>query len=119
MKSIKVYVQLVFVTLLLFSCSTVKMPSYVDGVILVTAHRATHDSAPENSLTAIRHSIRDKIDIVEIDVKRTQDNQLVLMHDRTVDRTTTGSGEVEELVCGEVNVCYLLCDGMNNMEISA
>jgi len=116
MKSIKVYVQLVFVTLFLFSCSTVKMPSYVDGAILVTAHRATHDSAPENSLTAIRHSIRDKIDIVEIDVKRTRDNQLVLMHDRTVDRTTTGSGEVEEMDWAELKELYLLHDGKPTKE---
>src|SRR5690625_161134 len=116
MKSIKVYVQLVFLIRFLFSCSTVKMPCYVERAILVTAHRDTHDSAPENSLTAIRHSIRDKIDIVEIDVKRTRDNQLVLMHDRTVDRTTTGSGEVEEMDWAELKEFYLLHDGKPTKE---
>lgn len=118
MKTMKFYLFFpVLVFLFATGCgTTVKMPEYADGAILVAAHRATHDSAPENSLTAIRHSIRDKIDIVEIDVKRTKDNQLILMHDRTVDRTTTGSGEVEEMYWEELKELYLLHDGIPTKE---
>lgn len=116
MKSIKISLQFALMTVLFLGCSTVKMPPFVDGAILVTAHRATHDTAPENSLMAIRHSIRDKIDIVEIDVRRTKDNQLVLMHDRTVDRTTTGSGEVEEMNWADLKELSLLHDGQPTKE---
>ena len=47
----------------------------------------------ENSVAAIDSAIRMKVDIVEIDVSKTKDGQLVLMHDATVDRTTDGKGQ--------------------------
>lgn len=62
--------------------------------ILVAAHRAQHTKYPENSLAAIKHSIDSGIDIIEIDVRQTKDGKLVLMHDGTIDRTTSGSGEL-------------------------
>jgi len=62
--------------------------------ILVAAHRADWRVGPENSLTAIRSAIAKHIPIVEIDLQRTSDGELVLMHDTTVDRTTNGTGAV-------------------------
>lgn len=63
-------------------------------LVLVAAHRAQHTKYPENSLAAINHSIESGIDIIEIDVRETLDGQLVLMHDETIDRTTTGTGKL-------------------------
>lgn len=105
---------LFFVTLLflLYGCKApVTVPSYSDGNVMVAAHRAFHQTVPENSLAAIRESIKAGIDIAEIDVRRTADDSLVLLHDGTIDRTTTGSGEIETLYWNEVKDLFLLHDG--------
>jgi glycerophosphoryl diester phosphodiesterase len=70
--------------------------------ILVVAHRALHTQYPENSLAAVRHAIESGLDMIEIDVRRTKDGVLVLMHDEKVERTTDGSGRISELTYAEV-----------------
>jgi len=65
-----------------------------DSYIMVAAHRGDWSHAPENSLAAIENAIELGVDIVEIDVRMTKDKVLVLMHDRTIDRTTTGKGKL-------------------------
>jgi glycerophosphoryl diester phosphodiesterase len=64
------------------------------NAVLVAAHRADWRQYPENSLEAIRSAINMGVDMVEIDVQRTSDGVLVLMHDLTVDRATNGKGLV-------------------------
>ncbi|MCK9487176.1 MAG: glycerophosphodiester phosphodiesterase [Dehalococcoidia bacterium] len=54
----------------------------------IVSHRAHGGSYPENTLAGIEASIRDGARAVEIDVRRTQDGALVLMHDETLARTT-------------------------------
>ena len=71
-----------------------KYPSH-EG-IMVIAHRGDWRNAPENSLQAIQNCIDMGVDMVEIDVRMTKDSVLVLMHDETLDRTTTGIGEVSQ-----------------------
>ncbi len=68
-----------------------------DKYIMVAAHRGDWRYAPENSLPAMENCIKMGVDILEIDVRKTKDGHLVLMHDKTVDRTTTGIGKVENL----------------------
>lgn len=84
--------------------------------VMVVAHRACHAPAPsrgltnalpENSLSALKRCIALGVDMVEIDVRRTQDGALVVMHDAKVDRTTNGSGKVAELTLGEVQALRL------------
>ena len=65
--------------------------------VIVVAHRGDWRNAPENSLQAIQNCIAMGVDMVEIDVRKTKDDVLVLMHDETIDRTTTGTGKVSEL----------------------
>ena len=55
--------------------------------VLVVAHRGNWRSAPENSVAAIDSAIQMGVDIVEIDIHKTKDGQLILMHDDRVDRT--------------------------------
>lgn len=109
---------LAFVTLTFVSgCAPkVSVPKYTDDVIMITAHRGMAAGVPENSLAAIRQSIRDGVEIIEIDVRRTKDNQLIIMHDQTVDRTTTGSGMVEEMTWEEMKDFRLLHDGVPTKE---
>lgn len=64
--------------------------------VLVVAHRGDWRNSPENSLAAIENAIKMGVDIVELDVAKTKDGQLVLMHDNKIDRTTTGKGNVSD-----------------------
>ncbi|MFT6868314.1 MAG: glycerophosphoryl diester phosphodiesterase [Cyclobacteriaceae bacterium] len=63
---------------------------------IVVSHRGDWRNAPENSIQAIRNCIEMGVDIVEVDVQMTKDSILVLMHDLTLDRTTTGKGYVSD-----------------------
>ena len=58
-----------------------------DSDIMVVSHRADWRNAPENSLQGIQNCIDMGVDMVEIDLKKTKDGHLVLIHDRTVDRS--------------------------------
>ena len=49
--------------------------------VLVVAHRGNWRSAPENSVAAIDSAIQMGVDIVEIDIHKTKDGQLILMQD--------------------------------------
>ncbi len=65
--------------------------------IAVIGHRGGRALAPENTLAAVKKAIQLGADYVEIDVRATKDGHLVIMHDRTVDRTTNGKGAVKNL----------------------
>lgn len=68
----------------------------------VIAHRGGGGLAPENTLAAFRNALRLGADYIEIDVRTTRDGQFVLMHDRSVDRTTDGRGAVKDLAFDEI-----------------
>ena len=54
----------------------------------VVAHRGSSGAAPENTLAAVRLAIAQRSDVVENDIQRTSDGELVIMHDTTLARTT-------------------------------
>ena len=62
---------------------------------LLAAHRGGAALWPENSLTAFRHAIALGVDLVELDVRLSADGEVVVIHDGTLTRTTTGSGPVD------------------------
>ncbi|MFY0407161.1 glycerophosphodiester phosphodiesterase [Solicola sp. PLA-1-18] len=64
-----------------------------DADPLLVAHRGFSAAAPENTLPAVRRAVQAKADFVEIDVQRTKDRKLVLLHDADLRRTT----DVEEV----------------------
>ncbi len=61
------------------------------------AHRGASGYAPENTIAAFDLAVDMKADYIEIDVQRSKDGELVLIHDTTVNRTTNGTGRVGEL----------------------
>jgi len=81
------------------------------STVLVAAHRAAHLEHPENSLDAIRKAIELGVDIIEIDVKVSKDGVPFLMHDRTMNRTTTGKGDPEEFTWEELQQFYIVDKG--------
>ena len=68
------------------------------------AHRGYSAVAPENTLPALAAAVLAGATFVEFDVRTTADGVPVVIHDRTVDRTTDGSGKVWELTLDEVAV---------------
>lgn len=73
-------------------------PKYVT----VVAHRGDWRNHPENSLPAFQSCIEMGVDMIEIDLQRTKDGELILMHDRTVDRCTNGKGKISEMTYDEI-----------------
>ena len=69
---------------------------------LVIAHRGGRALAPENTLAAFRNAAGLGVDVLEYDVHITADGHLVVIHDDTVDRTTNGSGKVNEMTLDEI-----------------
>ena len=65
-------------------------------------HRGARFEAPENTLAGFRHAIELGLSAVEFDVRVTRDNELVVIHDATVDRTTDGTGEVSSFSLAEL-----------------
>ncbi len=65
--------------------------------ILRIGHRGACGYRPENTLVSIEHAINLRCHFTEIDVRRTADGMLVLLHDERVDRTTDGQGSIAEL----------------------
>jgi glycerophosphoryl diester phosphodiesterase len=90
-----------------------------DGGVFVVAHRGCHnpspldrlDSAPENSLMALDHCVALGVDMMELDVRRTKDGVLVILHDDSVDRTTNGSGKVNDLTFAQLKRLRLRKNG--------
>ncbi len=76
--------------------------------VFVAMHRGDWRNFPENSEGAIRSSIALGADIVELDVQMTKDGRFVLNHDRSLDRTTTGSGKVCDRTLAEIKTLKML-----------
>lgn len=70
--------------------------------VMVVAHRTDWRNGGENTLAGIESAIKRGVDIIEIDLKKTKDGHLVLMHDCTVDRTTNGKGKVSDFTLSEL-----------------
>jgi glycerophosphoryl diester phosphodiesterase len=77
--------------------------------MLRIGHRGARAYAPENTLTSFKKAIEIGVDAVELDVRKTKDKQLVVIHDADVKRTTNGEGLVSELTLKEIK--NLLTEG--------
>ena len=82
------------------------LPAFFDclresGRTIVAAHRGGPSAGfPENAVLTFENTLRQVPAVLELDIARTRDGVLVLMHDETVDRTTTGTGRVGDLTLG-------------------
>ena len=67
---------------------------HLPGALMVIAHRGSSGTAPENTIVAFRRAVEAGADWLELDVRRTADDELAVFHDRTLDRTTDGRGSI-------------------------
>ena len=70
--------------------------------MLRVGHRGARAYAPENTLASFKKALEIGVDAIELDVRKTKDNQLVVIHDADVKRTTDGEGLVSELTLAQV-----------------
>ncbi len=75
--------------------------------ILVIGHRGSPYEAPENSLEGFELAYRYGADGVEFDVQYTSDGRNVVMHDGTLDRTTSCTGRVRDFTAEQLRACTL------------
>jgi glycerophosphoryl diester phosphodiesterase len=75
--------------------------------VMVVAHRGDWRNAPENSLLAFKNAAAMGVDVVELDLNKTKDGVIVIMHDQTIDRTTTGKGNVSDYTLAELKTFFL------------
>jgi glycerophosphoryl diester phosphodiesterase len=69
---------------------------------LVIAHRGDSAHRPENTLASFASALEVGATIVELDVQLTADGEVIVIHDATLDRTTSGRGDVRELSLAQV-----------------
>lgn len=69
---------------------------------LIIAHRGDVANAPENTISAFKKALDGGADGIELDVRLTRDQKLVVFHDRCLDRTSNGSGPVNHRSLDEV-----------------
>lgn len=70
--------------------------------VLNIAHQGGEVEAPSNTLFAFKTAIDKGADVLELDVHATQDRELVVLHDATVDRTTNGEGRVDAMTLEQI-----------------
>ena len=70
--------------------------------VLIAAHRGGAALNPENSLAAFRHAITLGADVLEFDLHLTRDGGVIVLHDATLDRTTTAAGAARNLALADL-----------------
>lgn len=73
-----------------------------DKYVEIIAHKGASGLAPENTLSSIKLALEMGVDMIELDVRNTKDEQIVVFHDETVDRTTDGTGLVHDFTLEEL-----------------
>ena len=90
------------------SCNKATMNTTTQQRPIIVAHRGGADLGMENSLSCIEKGIAAGADMIEIDLHLTADNQVVVCHDRSINRTTNGKGKIGQMTLAEIQQYRLL-----------
>ncbi|MFP7299199.1 glycerophosphodiester phosphodiesterase [Neobacillus niacini] len=103
MKLILSAILIFLVVINLFPVKQIKQKSFFNHERpLVIAHQGGELLAPSNTMTAFMNAAEMGVDVLETDIHITKDGHLVTIHDRSVDRTTNGKGNVADLTLAEI-----------------
>ena len=91
----------------LLSLNAAAQCKFEEDKVVVVSHRGDWRFAAENSIEAFESSVGMGVNMVELDLNKTSDGQLILLHDRTLDRTTTGKGSPSNYTLEEIKQLYL------------
>jgi glycerophosphoryl diester phosphodiesterase len=75
--------------------------------VTVVSHRGDWRGFPENSIEGLNSTIKMGVDVVEMDVQKTKDGVLILSHDATLDRCTTGKGKISDWTLDSIRTLNL------------
>ena len=84
---------------------------FYDPSFMLVGHRGATGYAPEHSMRGYHMAIDKGADYIELDLQLTKDNKLLCMHDSTLDRTTTGTGLIQDKTLAEIQSSYTLKEG--------
>ena len=68
----------------------------------IIAHKGAAGIAPENTMASFQAALDIGVDMIELDVRQTKDEEIIVFHDQYLDRTTNGSGNVHEYTLEEL-----------------
>jgi len=89
--------RVVFAAVLLYGVISGSCQSPKENRVNVIAHRGgIIEGYPENTLKAFRRSIDHGVDCIELDLRVTSDGKIVIIHDETLERTTSGKGKISD-----------------------
>lgn len=74
----------------------------------IVSHRGLPNAFPENTMAGYRKVMELNVDMLEIDVHLTKDQQLVVIHDETIDRTSNGKGRIANYTLPELKHLILV-----------
>ncbi len=80
----------------------VKLSFFETDKIMLGGHRGASGSTPENTLVSMERAFAEGADFVETDLRESQDGEILIFHDETLDRTTNGKGEVRHRPLNEL-----------------
>lgn len=98
----KIFCKIVFVTIISFMFLRTAISEGPLRNIIIMAHKGSLENTPENTFAAFEKAVGVGVRGLEIDIRRTKDGKLILMHDDTIDRTTDGKGHVGNLLYDEI-----------------
>lgn len=117
-KPLRIIAILILLFLFLFLVFTPGAPShpYYDGVgsPMVIAHQGGDGIWPGDTLYAFEKAVETGADVLEMDAHITKDDHIVLMHDETVDDTTDGTGQIEDMTLEELKQLDAAYDWSND-----
>ncbi|MFY0599530.1 MAG: hypothetical protein JXR03_07645 [Cyclobacteriaceae bacterium] len=73
-----------------------------DKYVEIIAHKGASGIAPENTMASFRAALEMGVDMIELDVRNTKDEQIIVFHDSTLERTTNGVGQVHDFTLEEI-----------------
>ena len=84
------------------SSSLAEPNPWLDRRVLNMAHQGGEIEAPSDTMFAFKTALDKGADVLEMDVHATADGEIVVLHDATVDRTTNGTGRVDQLTLEQI-----------------
>jgi glycerophosphoryl diester phosphodiesterase len=80
--------------------------------VMVAAHRGDWRNEPENSIRGFLSAVKMGVDMVELDLEKSKDGEIIILHDHTLDRSTTGKGKPGQYTLAELKTFHLR-DGLH------
>lgn len=80
-------------------------PVFAETQFEVIAHQSGAGLSPPNTLTAMRTALEVGTDVLEMDIHMSRDGHIMVIHDQTLDRTTSCSGKVMDKTLAELQAC--------------